>query len=275
MSGQQPSMDTMTGPFLAPVPGPWLLLTATEQSAFARRLDAHLRATGLPEPSFSRQCPLLRTHAVPLSFYPGWLLLSAEVQLPRQELANIDVLMGPGFFWCIDGTSTMIHDLHGGAVPLPAAEPGGEIRRLPSPLLPMTPRVTGPDYLRFFCHAVRGDEGSFRIVSSAQELRDCGVTRDVERLAALLRPLRVVWRRGKPRQDEAGEPPRRTMRAQATLLYGGAIFDADFELDLRGMVTMVGDRSIASDVAPAERTRQWLRTIRPANADPAAPGRTS
>lgn len=274
---------TPARPFLPLVPGPWLPLERDEQLAFGQRLDAHLRAGGLSEPSFTRQCPLQWVHAVPLSFYPGWLLLTAQVQLPDEEVANVDVLMGPGFFWCLDGVSAMIHDINGGEVRLPVPGPDPAARRdMPSPLAPLLPRGTGPDYLHFFCHAVRGDQGCFRIVQSAEDLRHSGVTDDVERLAARLEPLRASWKRGSGSGSgtaravgATAESSPRDLRVVTPMLYGGTLFRASFELRPGGMVRMIDDDAIAHDVAPAERTRQWLRAIRPARPGAEPGGRSA
>lgn len=247
---------TPDGPFLPPFPGPWLELSGDERSAFVERLDRHLQAAGLAGPPFSHQCPPQRVHAVPVPFYPGWLMLSVEVRFNEQDLANVDVLMGPGFLWSADGQSTMIHTLNAGRVPMPPAPGDSAPRLLASPLAALEPRTTAPQYLRWFCRLVRGEGGSFLVVQSADELRACGVTQDLERLAALLKPLRATWRR----DDPAGGP--RRVRISAPILYEGSLHQARFEVDPSGQVTMLDDQRLAQNVAPVERTRHWLRSIR-------------
>ena len=268
-------------PFLPPVPGPWLPLTSEETTAFVQRLDLHLAAAGLADPPFSSQCTILDLHAVPLTFYPGWLIATGLVRMPTSDLANFDVLMGPGFFWCIDGSSPMIHHLNAGRVPRRVAGDKPDALALtPSPLVRLAPRSTGADYLRFFCHAVRGEHGCFRVVQTADDLRDSGVI-DIARLTPMLKPLRATWAdarqagkgapspRGKPVVDkpaDAPEPPR-AIHVSTPVLYGGALFKTVFEVKPTGAIAMIRDEPLANDVAPTERTKIWLRAIRAAAPD--------
>lgn len=240
------------------------------------RIDAHLRAAGMAESPFSRRCPLLDLYAVPLGFYPGWLALCGRVVLAGESLqANFDALMGPGFLWCADGSADMIHALNAGRVPMPRTESNGAPRPLPSPLAALDPRRTGPDYLRFFCHVARAEHGSFRLVQTEADLRDCGATSRSQELATKLTPLRVSWRRAARAPDTRHTPsrgtttvppPTRNLLAHGSVFYAGSLYHARFEIDSAGHVTMLDDEPLASDVAPAEVTRRWLRTVRPLSA---------
>lgn len=260
----------MPAPFSPPIPGSWQPLTSAESRRFTRHLDRHLRASGLAAPAFSQQCPILALHAVPLSFYQGWVLVTGECSLKQgRKLANFDVLLGPGFIWCLDGLSTMVHAINAGAVRRPARLlPGAEVQSattMPSPLQPLEPRVTGPDYLRFFCHAMRTAGGSFRIIDNVAQLQAYGAQGDPQALAGVIVPLRAGWCRSKrtrPADGTASMP--RAVSVRGSVLYDGTLFEARFRIGQDGHVTMESQKILASDVAPVEVTQRWLRTIRPA-----------
>lgn len=261
------SMHT-PGPFLPPVPGSWQTLTRDEAQRFIHHLDKHLRAAGLAAPSFSQQCPVLALHAVPLSFYQGWVLVTGECSLQGGKLGNFDVLLGPGFIWCLDGFSTTVHAINAGTVRRPASlSPGAGLQPpeyMPSPLQTLDPRRTGPDYLRFFCHAMRASGGSFRIIDNVGQLQACGARGDLQALPALIRPMRAAWcRRKQPQAAQSAAHAPRAVTVRATVLYDGTLFEARFRIEQGGKVTMDFQNTLASDVTPAEETQRWLRTVRP------------
>lgn len=257
-------MTTPHSPPLPLVPGPWLPLDEAEAETALEHLDEHLAAAGLAAPPFGKQCWLHSLHAVPLSFYPGWVLITGQAELRKggvRTAGSFDVLLGPGVIWCVDGHSGMIHVINAGLKsPVEgdhgdhdASDDEGPPPREGVPLAPLEPQRTGPDYLRFFCHAVRGDQGAFRVVETADDLAACGVFADIAPLVPRLKPLRMAWKSTR----------QRALTAEATLLYGGALFSAEFEIDARGMVNMVNDSVIATDIAPVEVTQKWLRNLKP------------
>lgn len=255
-------------PALPLVPGSWLPLDAVESLALIPRLDAHLKASGLAAPAFSRQCQLRDLHALPLSFYPGWVLVHGAATMPDGQVGLFDVLLGPGFIWCLDGSSSIIHQINSGEF-TPAADPGPDTGAgLTGPLTVMEARRTGPDYVRFFCNSVRSNGGAFRIVESAADLQACGVVSPPPDLVSRLKPLRLrrVQAVAPPTGDAPPQAP--SLSATATLLYAGSLFAARLLVTPTGQVQMVDDRSLATDVAPPEVARRWLRNIRPASAPP-------
>jgi len=88
-----------------PPPRPWLPLTASESESFLERLTGILTRTR-DEPPFTKRLPITNLRAMPLSFYPGWLLVEGEAQVDRKRIGTFDVLYGRGFMWVIDGTMT-------------------------------------------------------------------------------------------------------------------------------------------------------------------------
>jgi hypothetical protein len=235
------------------VPGPWKTLTPAESRALLRRLDTHLFALHGPEHR-TRRFPMRDLRAVPLTFYPGWLLVEGEADLAGGQVGTFDALYGPGFLAALNGSSTLIHELNAGVLTVRddgAVPEGGQSAFVPSPLAPLRADTTGPGYLHFFCNAVRGDEGAFRIVQNERDLRLCGAL-------VPTRPLRKHLRRVTMRED--GED----LLAEAVVLYGGMLFDAAFRVSPAGSVRMERDEPLASDVAPAEKTREIFRHVRSA-----------
>jgi hypothetical protein len=246
------------GPFIPMVPGPWKALDSEESAQFAQQLDRHLKAAGLADPPFSQQCPILSLHAVPLTFYPGWLLVQGECRMNTTQIASFDVLLGPGYIWCLDGSAPMIYALNDGQVPLPATSEGAEPSKL-------RPELTAPDYLRFFCHGVRSDQGVFRLIEHVGDLEIAGVTRDLDKFRAQLKPLKMSWVRANGETGSAGDDEAASgdaMQAQTTLLHGGILSAVTFEVNKSGLVTMDDEEVIATDLCEPERTQIWLRSIR-------------
>ena len=67
--------------------------------------------------AFTKNLPISGLRVMPLSFYPGWLLVEGEAQLAPNEFGTFNVLYGPGFMWVIDGESEVIHNLNSGSIP--------------------------------------------------------------------------------------------------------------------------------------------------------------
>src|SRR2546430_2253743 len=164
----------MTIAHISLMPGPWVALSDTEAQAFLERLTSVLVRSRGPA-AFTKNLPISGLRVRPLSFYPGWLLVEGEAQLAPNEVGTFNVLYGPGFMWVIDGESKVIHNLNSGGIPDMGPMVDGKEAKvvkvaspafLPSPLIKLDPSVTGPDYLRFFCGSVWGDEGPFLLVES-------------------------------------------------------------------------------------------------------------
>src|SRR3546814_15619649 len=87
----------------------------------------------------------------PLAFWPGWMWVDALVDT-KQGAASAAFLYGTYGAHELDVTSALIHDVNeGGALDVSTADPAA-------------------DYLRFFCSAVRGDEGPFFLIEDSEQI---------------------------------------------------------------------------------------------------------
>src|SRR5438309_553118 len=79
------------------MPGPWLPLAESEAQAFLERLTSVLVRSHGPA-AFTQKLPISDLRVMPLSFYPGWLLVEGEAQLAPNELVtfNVQVVAGVG-----------------------------------------------------------------------------------------------------------------------------------------------------------------------------------
>lgn len=236
------------------VPGPWKDLDIAEEGAFNTRLLAHLWArfgSNLLPQEFSR---LNGVRAAPLSFYPGWLLIEAEAVASPQTLGTLDVLLGPNFIWCLDGSCEVLYNLHSGAVMDFGGDPTNpqfqDFVPMSSPLdFGSIGKVL--DYARFFCNHLRGDAGTMRIVENEDDLRRCGVTVDVRPFAEHLKPPTI-----KGINSDGGANQRLT---EATIYYDGDLNEAILAIEPDGQVRMIEDSNVVSDIGPAEVTSRLLR----------------
>lgn len=238
----------MTIPLL---PGLWKPLSPGHAAGFALRL-ARLLARPRTHDALAPHHAVSSLRALPLSFYPGWALVEGEAAVGGGVVGTFDVLYGPGLMWVIDGDSQVLHDLNAGRVPhdldayrereAEAGEPGF----LAPPLTELDTERTGPDYLRFFCGCVWGEEGPFIPVESLDAPVLAGAEPGDWRSA--VRPM-AVSREG---SDLVGT---------ALIAYGRSLFEARLRL-ASGAVTMEDDSPVASDVLPERRHLSPLRDLR-------------
>ncbi|OJX08743.1 MAG: hypothetical protein BGO72_16045 [Burkholderiales bacterium 70-64] len=235
------------------MPGPWRALPVAHAAGFLSHLGPLLaQASGHPQVLAPGQGNGGTLRAMPLSFYPGWALIEGEAALAPDTIGTFDVLYGPGLMWLIDGDARVLNDLNGGRLPLDI-EGYRERSRIdgpfmPSPLGPFDTVRSGPDFLRFFCASVWGDEGPFMLVESA----DSPVLRGVDARnldwAGEIAPL-AVYLDG---SDLVGE---------GLVAYGRSLYRA--RLRVRdGRVGMEDDTPVAADALPERRNRSPLRDLR-------------
>lgn len=234
------------------LPGPWRALTPGHAAGFTMRLRK-LLARPRSHDHLSPHHPIEALRAMPLSFYPGWALIEGEARVARGRIGTFDVLYGPGLMWVIDGESRVLNDLNGGRLPADLAEyfegETGDSGYLPSPLAPLDAVRSGPDYLRFYCACVWGDEGPFMPVESLDSpvLRGAALQRDVP-WADKVRPI------GMTRDGE-------DLLATGLIAYGGSLFEARLRIR-EGGVTMEDDTLVASDAVPLRANASPLRDLR-------------
>jgi len=93
------------------------------------------------------------------------------------------------------------------------------------------------DYLCFFCFFVRGDEGPFYIFESMQ---DANLPNDPIIQKILVESTRPAVFEG---YDNQGN-----YLTDAVIFYGDVVFIGNFEINSKGMIQLVSDEPIASDL---------------------------
>ena len=241
------------------LPGSWKPLPAGQAAGLASRL-ARMLANPRTHDALAPHHPVSGLRAMPLSFYPGWALIEGEATLSADTVATFDLLYGPGLMWLIDGDSQVLVDLNAGRLPadLDAYREGeaGDAGFLPSPLAPLDTGHTGPDYLRFFCASIWGDEGPFMPVESlSAPMLDGAASGD---WMTAIRPLSVV--------HDGDE-----LVGSGVIAYGRSLFEARLRLS-GSSVLMEDDTLLAADVLPERHNLRPLRNLRPLAEAPSAPG---
>ncbi|MGH6891855.1 MAG: hypothetical protein ACREEP_06330, partial [Dongiaceae bacterium] len=239
------------------MPGPWVALSDSEAQAFLERLTSVLsRSHG--EAAFTKNLPISGLRVTPLSFYPGWLLAEGEAQVTPEEIGTFNVLYGPGFMWVIDGESEVIHDLNSGRIPDTGLKPeeksadgetGTSPSFLPIPLTELDASVTGPDYLRFFCGSVWGDEGPFWLVESPNAAILQGAKFPNDTWRQQIKPITMR------RVDDH-------LIGEAVVGYSGSLFWAKFKLR-NGVVSMEDDKTLELNTIPIHKYQSPFRNLRP------------
>jgi hypothetical protein len=105
-------------------------------------------------------------------------------------------------FWVIDGNSPFLHQLNAGGVPkdidaqdsVSSATTLGtpRVERLHSPLIELDETTTGPDYLRFFCASIWGQEGPFMLVEGLDSPLLVGIDIDDQPWLDEIKPLQMT-----------------------------------------------------------------------------------
>ena len=169
------------------------------------------------------------------------LLLRREVGCyPRHQLVRVRLdgplgvresylLYAPDDPVPLDFTSAPIHELNPRALRIEDAE-------------------DAEAYLRFFCFALAGDEGRFFITERVDDLH---LEPDAELEPETAAKLDEALHRVRPLPPEP-EDEEWHHRFSAPILYGNALFEAAFLVDRTGMVTMVDDEPIATDLPVVE-----------------------
>lgn len=168
---------------------------------------------------------------IPMGCYPGFRTVEVLFRFDTRPPISAVYLLGSHLVFWITGASPGLHNLN---------TQKSDDNAL---YLDVSTADKAAEYLRFFCASVHAEEGPFRIVETEEELlahlhED---TSPEEVLAKLgpIHPSRI--------ENETGEA---AWRATAIVLYGPAIFEAQFELKHTGMVEMVEDTPITGAVTP-------------------------
>lgn len=253
---------------LPPLPlikGPWKQLTDEEKDEFLARLHHYEMMAG-NEPPINKAADIRQVWALPLSFFPGWVLLQAEAVTAPNTLGTLDAVMGPDFFWKIaNDFANIIHALCRGSLRRISERPeavssedqhyGLQMDFFESPLTELSPEGTGNDYLQFFCQGLRASEGTFRFVQTADDLREVGVTEDVEALAQRIGPLQIE---AAPPEHPKGVE----LVARVFMVYAGTLFEAQMEVQRSGHVEMIKDNPLVENICKPEVLDGCLRNVR-------------
>ncbi|MGE4559289.1 MAG: hypothetical protein AB7E77_03730 [Desulfobulbus sp.] len=163
--------------------------------------------------------------AIPI-FYPGWHIAEISVTGPNDVLATLSFLVNDQSVIPILGASTPIHKLN---------EKGA---------LSLTNEGSVASYLRFFCNAVRADEGPFRIIENVAQiplLEACSEINDRE-IARLIPQIEITKQEGD------------AWTTKALINYCNGLFLAHFKIQASGMIEMVGDE-LVMDLKNVKRER--------------------
>lgn len=190
------------------LPAPQRRLEAGEMAALADQLD--------PVDGKGAFSPETKGEVFELDFYPGLDLirLTDPAWLPAGVCVYLIRREGNELYR-LNGTSPPIHEVNA-KVSLKLTE------------------ALAADYLRFFCFFVRGDEGPFHICADAA---DPLLPAKATAVAEHVEPPRVYG------TDSDGK-----VRLSATVFYSNAVFNADFLVEPTGMIEMVDDRPVTSDL---------------------------
>lgn len=155
-----------------------------------------------------------------LSCYPGFRLIDLQLKSETCDVMLANALVSEAGAILLDGTSKCLHLLN-----LVALETGTAMAR--------------EEYLRVFCAFVRGAEGPFQIVTSADQIPFID-HKDQSTLTAALGPLQPI-----------DLDPSRVGQwgLRAAVLYSNALFTADFAILPNGMVEMPNDDPIATGLS--------------------------
>lgn len=152
----------------------------------------------------------------PLSFYDGVRLI--KVVREPGDLRGFYFLAHDGDFFQLDGRSPRIHEVNSRALRLSEADVS--------------------EYLWFFSFFVRGAEGPFLLLESNSDSYYPTALSQAEqqRVNGRLTPISCA-----AAQDG--------FRCSGTVYYGGALFEAQYEVEATGMISMVSDSPILTGLS--------------------------
>lgn len=158
------------------------------------------------------------------SFYPDFKLIEVQVQAEDQKPMICDVLIDESnHIYVLNGQSPTIHNINA----------MGALKN-------MNEEQAVADYLRFFCNAVWGEGGPFRIVELISDIPFSDLLDE-----NLLNEFQTIIE-NKP--FEINQLPDNTWKARVFISYQNALFGAEFKIVPTGIVEMTGDNPIAADL---------------------------
>ncbi|MGB1076797.1 MAG: hypothetical protein ACPG05_00680 [Bdellovibrionales bacterium] len=155
----------------------------------------------------------------PLPFYDNVAMIRMRDENWMPKELTIYFLTDQGTLYRLNGTSPPIHDINAKA-----------------PIKVTDENVL--DYLHFFCFFVRGEEGPFLI---AEDLDNPNMPECDDKMKAVIGgSLRPASYEGKNEQNH--------WLCDAVVFYSNALFIANFAVHPSGMIEMLNDEPLASDL---------------------------
>ena len=191
----------------------WQFVTGEELAGFLEQInpiDGKYKVSPQTTQVAWRTLPFYDSVALIRVHDPGW---------PNKKL-NVYYLTDEGELFRLNGTSPPIHEVNAKA-----------------PIKVNEDNVL--DYLRFFCFFVRGEEGPFLI---AESIEDPYIPEDVDP-----QTKSVIGGSIRPASYE-GKNEQGFFLADAVVYYSNALFIANFAIQPGGMIEMLDDEPIATDL---------------------------
>jgi hypothetical protein len=198
------------------VSGNWL--------AVGPEVTNNLRATlvkSSPEmAALGRRITQFRTRQ--LSFYPGARLYEGQLPASATEVAGVCsfIVLKDGTITPLNGKSVPIHQLNA---------------RVP---IGLRTNQDVESYLRFFSSETFGDDGSFRIVDTLEDISWARNVSDSQRQIAAGRIMQLTLSKLAPGK----------WQATATVQYGDTLFESVFTIRDNGVVDMIKDKPLVGNL---------------------------
>ena len=188
-----------------------------EGDAFSAMLDAI--TAGQPELNLSEVSYIRSTK---LSFYDDGYLVEMQLGAGDQAPLFAFLVTNGTNVYRLSGKSPAIHEANA-----------------TTPIVLDRPEKVAA-YIRLFTHYVNADEGSFSIVENTSDIPFAATAQreEYDRAQAVMRPF-AVWRH--PEKPELWQ-------SSGTVYYGRALFHAIFEVQQTGMIEMVNDNPVITDL---------------------------
>ena len=183
-------------------------------------LEGFLEQVGTIDAKYSTSAQSTEVHWRKLPFYDNVVLIRLRDRAWGKARLNIYYLTDQGNLYRLNGISPPIHEVNAKA-----------------PIKITEDNVL--EYLRFFCFFVRGEEGPFLI---AESIDDPYIPQnaDPKTRAVIEGTIRPATYEGRNEQGH--------FLCDAVVYYSNAMFIANFAVQPSGMIEMLDDEPIASDL---------------------------
>ncbi|MBL4589572.1 MAG: hypothetical protein JKY11_05790 [Alphaproteobacteria bacterium] len=191
----------------------WNPVTGEELTGFLEQVG---KIDGVLDPS--AETTKVEWRSLPFFDSVAMIRMRDENWMPKE--LTVYYLTDQGTLYRLNGTSPPIHDINAKA---PIKVNDGNVL----------------DYLRFFCFFVRGEEGPFLI---AEDMDEPNMPEMDDKMKAVIGgSLRPASFEGKNEQSH--------WLCDAVVFYSNALFIANFSVHPSGMIEMLDDEPIASDLS--------------------------